>query len=130
MVIVTIYDDLQCGDCGRFNAMLEESLLPKYRGRVEFVHRNFPLPKHNWAREAAKIAAGMPEIEAEIARMQNHTLATVYRLIRSGSLTPDAALSYWMEMHSYDKLLRGFEKKVSVAEQITETRRLSDGQEG
>lgn len=39
----------------RFNAMLEGSLLPKYRGRVEFVHRDFPLPKHSWAREAAII---------------------------------------------------------------------------
>jgi 3-oxoacyl-[acyl-carrier protein] reductase len=39
----------------RFNAMLEGSLLPKYQGRVEFIHRDFPLPKHTWAREAAII---------------------------------------------------------------------------
>jgi len=46
----------------RFNVMLEESLLPKYRGRVKFVHRDFPLPKHTWAREAAIIGRSFDEI--------------------------------------------------------------------
>ncbi len=52
-VKVQIYEDLQCGDCARFQAILEQKLLPKYGGRVAFVHHDFPLGKHDWAREAA-----------------------------------------------------------------------------
>jgi protein-disulfide isomerase len=33
--------------------MLDEKLLPKYAARVAFEHRDFPLPKHTWARLAA-----------------------------------------------------------------------------
>ncbi|MBL8239376.1 MAG: 3-ketoacyl-ACP reductase [Bryobacterales bacterium] len=61
-VTVTIYTNLQCGDCTRFNTMLESSLLPKYRGRVQFVHRDFPLAKHAWAKAAAQIGRRFDEV--------------------------------------------------------------------
>ena len=67
MVSVTIYTDLQCGDCTRFNTMLEESLLPKYRGRVQFLHRDFPVPRHTWARPAALIGRRFDEIACGLA---------------------------------------------------------------
>jgi protein-disulfide isomerase len=51
-----IYEDLQCPDCARFRQMLDEKLLPKYGSRVAFIHRDFPLPKHDWARGAAVAA--------------------------------------------------------------------------
>lgn len=52
-VRVLIYEDLQCPDCAAFRAMLDERLLPKYASKVAFEHRDFPLPKHKWARMAA-----------------------------------------------------------------------------
>jgi protein-disulfide isomerase len=52
-VKVLIYDDLQCGDCARFRVMLDEKILPKYAAKVAFIHRDFPLGKHDWARPAA-----------------------------------------------------------------------------
>jgi protein-disulfide isomerase len=52
-VKVQIYEDLQCGDCGRFRTLLDEKILPKYGSRVAFIHRDFPLGKHDWARPAA-----------------------------------------------------------------------------
>jgi protein-disulfide isomerase len=52
-VRVLIYEDLQCGDCANFELLLEQKLLPKYGSRVAFVHRDFPLGKHDWARPAA-----------------------------------------------------------------------------
>jgi len=50
---VFIYEDLQCGDCLALQNLLDEKILPKYGSRVTFVHRDFPLPKHEWARPAA-----------------------------------------------------------------------------
>lgn len=53
VVRVQIYEDLQCGDCARFETMLQDKLLPRYGARVTFVHHDFPLGKHDWARLAA-----------------------------------------------------------------------------
>jgi protein-disulfide isomerase len=55
-VRVIIYDDLQCGDCARFRVMFDEKILPKYGAKVAFIHRDFPLGKHDWARPAAVAA--------------------------------------------------------------------------
>ena len=52
-VRVIIYEDLQCPDCAVFGTMLDEHLLPRYASTVLFEHRDFPLAKHAWARQAA-----------------------------------------------------------------------------
>jgi protein-disulfide isomerase len=64
-VKVLIYEDLQCSDCATFRAMLDEKLLPKYGTRVAFVHRDFPLGKHDWARPAAIAARWVYEQDSE-----------------------------------------------------------------
>ncbi len=55
-VRVLIYEDLQCGDCARFRAMFDEKILPRYGSKVAFIHRDLPLGKHDWARQAAVAA--------------------------------------------------------------------------
>ncbi|MCC6589370.1 MAG: thioredoxin domain-containing protein [Bryobacterales bacterium] len=55
-VRVLIYEDLQCGDCAVLRKMLDDHLLPAYREQVAVEHRDFPLPKHSWARLAAVAA--------------------------------------------------------------------------
>jgi len=52
-VRVIIYGDLQCSDCAKLRTLLDEKILPRYGSRVAFVHRDFPLGKHEWARQAA-----------------------------------------------------------------------------
>ena len=64
-VKVLIYEDLQCGDCARFRVLLDQKLLPKYGSRVAFVHRDFPLGKHDWARPAAIAARWVYEQDSE-----------------------------------------------------------------
>ncbi|MFN0102315.1 MAG: 3-ketoacyl-ACP reductase [Bryobacteraceae bacterium] len=114
-VTVTVYEDLQCGDCARFNAMLEESLLPKYRGRVKFIHRDFPLDKHAWAKAAAiagrrfdGIACGLSDGWRTyiLSRFQSTTPETLADRIReySGQTGVDA-----------ESVLRGLNDTVSAA---------------
>ncbi len=71
-VHVLIYEDLQCSDCAAFRRMMDEKILPRYAEKVEFVHRDFPLAKHRWARRAAIAArffAGRkPELGLEYRR--------------------------------------------------------------
>jgi len=55
-VRAVIFEDLQCGDCARLRRMLDSELLPRFAAAVAFEHRDFPLPKHDWARLAAVAA--------------------------------------------------------------------------
>ena len=52
-VKVVVYEDLQCPDCAAFRLMMDQQLLPRYGSQVAFVHKDFPLTKHAWARLAA-----------------------------------------------------------------------------
>jgi protein-disulfide isomerase len=70
-VRVIIYEDLQCSDCAHFRGMMDQRILPRYGDRIEFIHRDFPLPKHDWARQAAIAGRWVYE--------QNHALGIVYR---------------------------------------------------
>jgi protein-disulfide isomerase len=65
-VHVQIYEDLQCGDCARFETLLEDRLLPKYGRKVVFIHRDFPLGKHEWARDAAIASRWVYEQDPEL----------------------------------------------------------------
>jgi protein-disulfide isomerase len=65
-VRVLIYEDLQCPDCAAFRRMMDEQLLPRYATRVAFVHRDFPLAKHAWARKAAIAARYFSERKPEL----------------------------------------------------------------
>jgi protein-disulfide isomerase len=63
---VLIYEDLQCPDCAVFRRMMDDQLLPRYADRVAFVHRDFPLAKHAWARKAAVAARYFSEQKPEL----------------------------------------------------------------
>jgi protein-disulfide isomerase len=52
-VRVQIYEDVQCSDCARLRSLLDDKILPKYGSKAAFIHRDFPLPQHDWARQAA-----------------------------------------------------------------------------
>jgi len=70
-VRVVIYEDLQCPDCADFRVMLDRKLLPRFGAKVAFEHRDFPLPKHKWARPAA--------VAARFFQQQSVALAILWR---------------------------------------------------
>lgn len=77
-VRVLIYEDLQCPDCAGFRVMLDQKILPKYGGEVEFVHRDFPLAKHPCARSAAIAARFFFSRDARLGlEYRRHALATI-----------------------------------------------------
>ena len=65
-VKVLIYEDLQCSACARLRVMLDQKILPKYGSKVAFIHRDFPLGKHDWARQAAIAARWVYEQDSEL----------------------------------------------------------------
>ena len=77
-VRVLIYEDLECPDCAAFRQMMDGALLPRYSGRVAFVHRDFPLSKHPWARKAAIAARYFAAIKPELGlAYRRYIMATI-----------------------------------------------------
>ncbi|MBY0375601.1 MAG: DsbA family protein, partial [Bryobacteraceae bacterium] len=64
---VVIYEDLQCRDCAVLRKSLDEVLLPRFGKDVAFEFRDFPLPKHSWAREAAIAGRYFQSIDSKVA---------------------------------------------------------------
>jgi len=87
-VKVLIYSDLQCDYCQSFRAILDEKLLPKYGKNVAFVHRDFPLPRHKWAREAAMAARWVWEQNPRAGLVFRRELLAEQEHITEDSLKP------------------------------------------
>lgn len=64
---VIVYEDLQCPDCASFGSALDQIILPRFGNTVAFEIRDFPLPKHSWARTAAIAARYFESIDPRIA---------------------------------------------------------------
>ncbi len=99
-VRVIIYEDLQCPDCAAFRAMMDQQILPRYASKVAFEHRDFPLPKHAWARKAAVAARYFQSLKPELAIDWRR-----YALSHLGEITGDSfesRLAEWASAHGLD----------------------------
>ena len=134
-VRVLIYEDLQCPDCAEFRRMMDEKLLPRYADKVAFVHRDFPLAKHAWARKAAiasrYFAGTRPELGLSYRR---HIMAAIHettadnfndrlsQFARENGMNPaqalaaldDPHLAALVERDYQDGVARGVAKTPSV----------------
>ena len=78
------FGDFQCPPCGQFAVFVEE-LLKEYDSRLRVVFRNFPLPAHEHAREAA-LAAEAAGFQGKFWEMHD----TLYREQLAWSKDPNA----------------------------------------
>jgi protein-disulfide isomerase len=77
-VRAAIYEDLACPDCANFRVMMDQRILPKYGDRVAFVHFDFPLAKHAWARRAAIAARFFGEKDSKLGlEYRRYSLANI-----------------------------------------------------
>jgi protein-disulfide isomerase len=87
-VKVQIYEDLQCSDCARFRALLDTRILPKYGAKALFIHRDFPLPKHDWARPAAIAARWVYERDPKLGITFRRELLAEQTNVTAANLKP------------------------------------------
>jgi protein-disulfide isomerase len=87
-VKVIIYEDLQCGDCSQFATLLDQKILPRYGSKVAFIHRDFPLGKHDWARPAAIAARWVYEHNPELGLTFRRELISEQNNITLQNLKP------------------------------------------
>ena len=99
-VKLLIYEDLQCSDCAAFRTLLDQQLLPRYGTRVRFEHRDFPLGKHAWARQAAIAARFFDNAQPGLGiAYRKHVLANLRAI---GLHNFNAALSRFAKEHGVD----------------------------
>ena len=104
-VKVIAYEDLQCPDCAAFRKMMDAQLLPRFSGKVAFVHKDFPLTKHAWARLAAIAGRHFAGVNADLGvRYRRHVMENIRQITpenfrdklaafaRAEGAEPDAAL--------------------------------------
>jgi protein-disulfide isomerase len=98
LVRVIVYEDLQCPDCAVFREMLDKQVLPKYGAKAAFEHRDFPLPKHKWARQAAIASRYFQTVKPELALEWRR-----YAMANLREITPETfkdKLSAWAKAHN------------------------------
>jgi protein-disulfide isomerase len=98
-VRVLIYEDLQCGDCARFETLLDQRILPKYGSRVAFIHRDFPLGKHDWALPAALAARWVYEQDPQLGIIFRREL-----LSQQNDITPRNLRNWLFEFAGRNRL--------------------------
>jgi protein-disulfide isomerase len=111
-VKVIIYEDLQCSDCLTFRTLMDEKLLSRYGSCVAFLHRDMPLPKHEWARPAAIAGRWVYE--------KNAALGIVFRreLMAEQSHITLSSLKFWLrEFARRNKL-----DESAIVESLTDAR--------
>ena len=124
-VRVVIYEDLQCPDCADLRVMMDKQILPKYGDRVEFVHRDFPLAKHAWARRAAIAARFFTEKDPQLGlEYRRRTMATqsettadnfkdrVAEFARQHGLKPEDALAALDNPHYAESVEKDYQEGV------------------
>lgn len=68
-VLVEEFADFQCAACAQKHSVFNE-LMSEYGGKIKFVFRNYPLPMHNKAYEAA-VASEAAGLQGKFWEMQN-----------------------------------------------------------
>lgn len=75
-------------------------------------------------RLGAEIQQFKPYMDNEIAVMQKAVVSSVLAAVNSGTLTPDIAMSKWMEYIAYQKLSQKFDQRINVGVSIGKNRNL------
>lgn len=95
-VRVVTFEDLQCKDCAWLRRKMDEQILPVFSDQVAFEHRDFPLPKHDWARQAAIVARHFTTV--------SHGVAVAFRrdILGDMSIITAASLPDWIRDFAAD----------------------------
>lgn len=69
-------------------------------------------------RTGAELSQMAPYVNNEVAGLQKAVVSTVLRAVNEGTLTPEMALSKWMEYIAYLKLNQKFSQRIVVGNSL------------
>jgi len=91
------FADFQCGSCAQVNPIMNE-IKAAYGSRIQFIFRNYPLPIHPKAYEAA--------VAAEAAGLQNRFWDMQHQLFSNQQA--------WANSPSHKELWKGYAQKIGL----------------
>jgi protein-disulfide isomerase len=123
-VRLLIYEDLQCPDCAAFRVMMDEKLLPRYASQAAFEHRDFPLKKHAWARQAAIAARHFQGVRPELAvQFRRETMGRLKEI-------PADGFSAWVAQFAQKNALDATQAQAALSDPALAALVEEDYQEG
>lgn len=66
----------------------------------------------------AKLQGTLPYFEEEVNNMQNAIVNSVLTAVNNGALTPDMAMSKWMEYIALRKLQQKFNQRIEIGKSV------------
>lgn len=69
-------------------------------------------------RSGAELQSVKPYMDAEIAGLQKAVVSFVLSAVVNGTLTPEIALSKWVEYISYTKLSQKLDQRIRVGQSV------------
>lgn len=69
-------------------------------------------------RLGAELQNMKPIIGAELSMMQKAIINSVLSAVNSGQLTPEMALSKWMEYIAYQKIIQRIDQRIEVGKSV------------
>jgi len=90
-VTIQVFSDFQCPFCSRALPTIER-VMTTYGTRVRFVFRHYPLPFHQWAREAAELSVEIRRQRGDAGFWQFHDLVFENQRVVMDAATPRQGL--------------------------------------
>lgn len=75
-------------------------------------------------RHGAELANIKPYLDVEIQAMQKVIVSNVLSNVNAGTLTPEIAMSKWMEYIAYQKLINKFEQRIQFGQSVGSSKSL------
>lgn len=77
-------------------------------------------------RHGAELANIKPYLDVEIQAMQKAIVSNILSNVNAGTLTPEIAMSKWMEYIAYQKLNNKFEQRIQIGQSVGATKNLDN----
>ncbi len=109
------FSDYQCPACGAFKPIVEQ-IVEKYKDKILFAYRNFPLAQHEFAEKAAEVAEAAGE-QGKYFEMHDYLFANQANF--SDEVYQAGAKKIGLDMDKFNEALKSGKFKSLIQDDIS-----------
>ncbi len=109
------FSDYQCPACGAFKPLVDQ-IVEKYKDKLLFAYRNFPLAQHEFAESAAEVAEAAGE-QGKYWQMHDYLFANQANL--SDEIYQTGAQKIGLDMDKFNEALKSGKFKSLIQDDIS-----------
>ena len=114
-VTIVEFSDYQCPACGAFKPIVEQ-IVEKYKDKILFAYRNFPLAQHEFAEKAAEVAEAAGE-QGKYFEMHDYLFANQANF--SDEVYQAGAKKIGLDMDKFNEALKSGKFKSLIQDDIS-----------